>query len=89
MASLLKAAMHYAYIWRDESPLFHRHNVGAPQSLSPMNYYIITVPFQHSSSDAERILLCAKRAGIRTAISCHHLRLLSLQTSHNCISVII
>ena len=77
----MKTAAHYTNIWRDESPVFHRHNVDALQSLFPMNYYVITVPSQHSSSYAERrILLCAKRAGFRTAISCHHLQLLSLQT---------
>ena len=80
MASLLKAAAHYTNIWRDESSLFQRHNVDASQSLSPMNYYVITVPSQHSSSYAERsILLRAIRAELRTVISCRHLRLLSLQ----------
>ena len=84
MASLLKVAAHYTNIWGVESPLSHRHNVVAPQSLSPMNYYVIAVvPSQRSSSYAERrILFYAKRAGLRTAISCHHLRLLFLKTRH-------
>ena len=46
MASLMTAAAHYTSIWRSESPLCYRHNVDALQSLSPINYYVITVPSQ-------------------------------------------
>ena len=46
MASFMTAAAHYTSIWRGDSPLLYRHNVDAPQSLSPINYYVITVPSQ-------------------------------------------
>ena len=91
MATLQRAAAYYTNIWCDESPLFYGHNVDAPQSVSPINYYVITVPSQHSSSYADSFarqnsgaVYCHKSPSSAAALFAN-----SPSSSHNYIFVII
>ena len=68
MASLQRAVAHLPSYGGVSHSCFG-HAVDASQSLSPISYYVNTVPSQHSSCYADRrTVLCAKIALTHPAI---------------------